>query len=412
MLNRKPLGSLASVAQIREYLAHQDAILDALKQLDHCTGSTSCGRLGLLNDAELATLRGYYNNLSEDVRTLLVHAVVCHDIGKFVHKTGHAALGSQLLGGLGTEAIAQSAVVKELGWQGDAVGEEDSADAAKFLTTLVEFHEVYGNYATGEQSLLGFVPIVERVDSGCLLQLLDALLILGAMDAAATGKEGYLYSVKVRQYTRARDHIRNAPKDESLESKLIEKGADEEELTERVMALAYSYGSKKFYDEYSDELGKVRSQFIEEVDTLCDDQIRKSFYDALSRMRKMAYALKHFGLLTGVPAANPPVWPPKEYGAVETLIRLLWILALPVRSEPEMIFEIDFPHQTDEATETVRERLKDGAWRDHCHLLNADDVTGVKKLLQSGKTWRPLGGLEIARSDRDETTIRLSVRFV
>ncbi|NLF69552.1 MAG: hypothetical protein GX575_10925 [Candidatus Anammoximicrobium sp.] len=383
--------------QIREYfLVHQNAMFEAWESVENNTQQAkSGGGTAHLDDENWGILRRLYDGLPKDVKTLLLLAVIYHDIGKPIHGSGHAARGTRMLVALNEdEAILQSAVVREGGWDGNVF---EPGKAFTFLTHLVEFHEVYGNYATGEQSLLGFEPILASIYKAKLdlNHFLDALLILGALDVAGTGKKGYLYNVKIQQYMRARKKASKAGKDlQGRREQLIALGSKEAELVPRVMALAYSYGSKTFYDNYEEVAMSVKNEFLTEVGSLCPPKTEKeSFFDALSRIRKMAYALRHFGIITGVPQANPPIWPPQEGGSLKALIRLLWILAIPVRGKPDEVFEINFlPKPDEDAALTLRTQLESQGWRDN--LQNCDAVNIANNLL-SGTPWKPLDGLSI-----------------
>ena len=279
---------------------------------ENLTSPRGHARTGFLGGEEWATLTDFYSSLEYDVETLLWLAIIYHDIGKYIHRHDHAAKSGRLIGDLSPdELISQNDLLNERPWRDEPL---ELDEAAGFLKQLVEFHEVYGNYTTGEQSLLGFEPIIQQVPAKHLERFLDVLLILAALDVAGTGPEGFLYKIKVRQYQRAREDVLGC-RSADVRPSLSALASQQSEIVERVTALAYSYGSRDFYDRYEDHLREVGIAFGDEMALLCrggiqsPNETRDQFFGALARIRKMAYALRNFGELTGVPP-SPPTWPP------------------------------------------------------------------------------------------------------
>lgn len=390
------LTKLKSIERVRGgYLEHENAMFSVLEEVEGIRKRT-----GFLNERNWEKIRKTYNSLDHDFQTLLLLGIVCHDIGKSIRSLDHAQLGVKIVRKLPTSTIIEdSDIVKERGGLQKLTLEQ----ATTFLEFLVEFHEVYGNFFTGEQSLLGFEPIMLRLPKHLIKSFFDTLFILTVAEVGSQSEHGYLYNSRVERYAEAESEILDrmdvAP--DKLRRNLLDHGTNGAEVVARIFGLAYSYSTHidKFKQSYYSTVEGALGVVAKEVGGSKND-----FVSGVARIRKFAYALRWCDKLSGMLLDDGSA---KPADGLEALIRLIWILTRPTWGAPEnTIFEIRFPSEVDP---DVCSRLKDRLGPGVLEGIGSIDFGWFMK----NKKWKLLEGtLSVEYAEIiDEEVIILNLRI-
>jgi len=369
---------LESINKIRSgYLDHVKVMFSVLEEVEQDTQVRE--RTVSLNPQNWKKVKDAYDNLAYDFQTLLLLGIVCHDIGKTVKWLDHARLGARMVRALPIRTIIEdNDIVKERGWRGNLTPKK----ATKFLKFLIEFHEIYGNFFTGEQSLLGFEPIMLGLPKHLIRPFLDTLLILTVAEVSSQDKQGYLYNSKVERYDEAKREILDrmkVPRD-ALRRSLLRHGSNKAEVVSRILGLAYSYSTHidEFKQNYRSTVERAFNEVAKEFEGSED-----GFVSAVAGIRKLAYALRWCDRLSGTLSDDGSA---KPADGLKALIRLIWILTQPIWRAPEnSIFELRFPPVV---SLDVISKLK-GKLRPS--VLEATGSIDFNRFMRN-KKWEPLQG--------------------
>jgi hypothetical protein len=396
------IEKLASVRRLRrDLLGHVDTMLSVLEELDWPRGGR---RTRFLNDESWRAVKRAYDSLGGDFRALLVMGVVLHDVGKLGRWDVHADIGAAMVADLLQRVPPETTDLGvELGIGGGGL---PASRAAELLVLLVKHHEVYGNFFTGEQSLLGWEPVVRELRRGPIEKLLDTMMLLTVAEVASQGADGFLLNTRITRYLSASKAVRDwVAANQGLPDStartaarefLISQGEAPEECVKRIVGLAHSY-SPWIDQHWLDYVSSVRQALAEE-ELLSSQSDMQAFAKSFARVRKLAYALRWCEALSGELRRDGAG---KSIEGLRQLIRLLWLVTRPASwCLAQRVFEVRFPPVVDgRACSEVATHL--GALTaevDPCY----SDIDPIRS-----KGWQPMEGLliRVAREDDEEVVL-------
>lgn len=351
-----------------------------------------------------------HKELGGGFHRLLLLGIVYHDIGKLAQWDIHADVGGKMI-----DAIAGQVCVSTMDLGTDPARDADGIppeQEAELLKLLVRYHDVYGNFFTGEQSLVGCEPIAlafRRDSLGKHLDgFLDTLVLLTVAEVGSLGEDTFLYNGRVRRYLTASEEIRRwvrengNPDDGEARSGprdcFMAHASTPNECAARVVGLTHSFSPKIDQDgkQYEKSVNHAMSRVFQTKSKAAE------FASSFARIRKLMYALRWFEQLSGELRDGECEKPSPN---LEKVVRLLWILTRPAANiQGTKLIEIRFPSSVDDhACARLERQLGDESI--YCRATSGD----LPSL--ATRPWTPLPGLSVTQVKESDDEMVLECCF-
>lgn len=346
------IDALQSLSRFRRgLLGHVETMFAVLEELERPRGGR---RLRFLTEENWLAIQRIYDHLGPDFRALLILGVVFHDIGKFAQWDVHAHVGADMVADLFRRVpIHHTDLGAELAI--GSGGQFPASQAGELLRLLVKHHEVYGNFFTGEQSLLGWESVVVELRSGPIGKFLETVILLTVADVASQANDGYLYNRRIASYLSAHQTIldwvsanrtlSDRQAQLRVREELVSYGADLEACVTRVAGLSHSFSPDMDRD-WPRYMRAAREAIITSG-LIASGQGAAAFAGLLTRVKKLPYALRWCEKVSGTLQADGSG---KPVAQLKRLVALLWVILRPLawRRGQGRVVEVRFPVAVDE----------------------------------------------------------------
>lgn len=314
------------------YLNHTDLMFSIIEQIEE--GKNRPPKISKKHREELQKT---YKGLKANYKSLLLLGITYHDIGKQFVWRGHADIGTDIFEFAFKKAYFDNNSRIDI-IRGYWKRRLKKPHAHLFLKLLIKHHEVLGNCFTGEQTVLAFIPVfnkLKKTNKNLIGPFLEVLLLLTVCEV---GSVGYLDNTKIDYYFGILKELKKpkGSKYNFLKKQLLEHVRDDKNFTNRLRGLGYSFSGcmdhhKKDYEAAIDENIKI---IAEKKELNIED-----FKEGMLKIIKFAYALGHFNNLTGMASGTRD---DDDNSRLKALIILLWSMANVANACKNKLNEIEF----------------------------------------------------------------------